>query len=313
MANKKPASKVTAKPATYKKQSGAKLWIEGARLRTLPLAIAPVIIGWGAAASIQSFKLPLALLALAVALFLQIGVNFANDYSDGIRGTDAKRVGPLRLTGSKSVRPELVKYVAFGFFGAAALAGLAIVIITGFWWLILVGLAAIAAAWFYTGGKSPYGYAGLGELAVFLFFGLVATMGTAYIQIGAFDANSLFGGAAIGLFASAVLMVNNIRDLETDQHVGKRTLAVKVGRKWAKAYFFVMIWAPFAILLPFPYLYPATFFAWLAALFILPTTLIVATAKHPRELILALKLTSFAALTFGVFLGLGLAVINVRI
>jgi 1,4-dihydroxy-2-naphthoate octaprenyltransferase len=317
MANKKsaPKAKSAAKPAAKRatpkrKVSPAKLWIEGARLRTLPLAIAPVLIGWGAAGSIQSFKAPLAWLALAVALFLQIGVNYANDYSDGIRGTDEFRVGPLRLTGSKSVRPELVKYVAFAFFGLAALAGLAIVVITGFWWLLAVGAAAIVAAWFYTGGKNPYGYAGLGELAVFLFFGLVATMGTAYIQIGNFDANSLFGGAAIGLFASAVLMINNIRDINQDVLADKRTLAVKVGKKWAKGYYFAMIWLPFVILLPFPYLYPATFFAWLALLFVVPATLIAATAKTPRELILVLKLTSFAALTFGVFFGNGLAVVN---
>ncbi|MEY3846003.1 MAG: hypothetical protein RJA66_270 [Actinomycetota bacterium] len=293
-----------------KKKSSFKLWVAGARLRTLPLAIAPVLVGWGAAAAIQSFKLPLALLALAVALFLQIGVNYANDYSDGIRGTDEFRVGPLRLTGSKSVRPELVKYVAFGFFALAALAGLAIVAITGFWWFLGVGAAAIIAAWFYTGGKNPYGYAGLGELAVFIFFGLVASMGTAYIQIGSFELNSLFGGAAVGLFASAVLMINNIRDIDQDVLAGKRTLAVKVGKRPAKALFFVMLWLPFAILLPFPFLYPATFFAWLALLFVIPATLIAATAKTAREQILVLKLTSFAALTFGVFFGYGLAVVN---
>jgi 1,4-dihydroxy-2-naphthoate octaprenyltransferase len=293
-----------------KKKSSFKLWVAGARLRTLPLAIAPVLVGWGAAAAIQSFKLPLALLALAVALFLQIGVNYANDYSDGIRGTDEFRVGPLRLTGSKSVRPELVKYVAFAFFALSALAGLAIVAITGFWWFLGVGAAAIIAAWFYTGGKNPYGYAGLGELAVFIFFGLVASMGTAYIQIGNFELNSLFGGAAVGLFASAVLMINNIRDIDQDVLAGKRTLAVKVGKRPAKALFFVMLWLPFVILLPFPFLYPATFFAWLALLFVIPATLIAATARTAREQILVLKLTSFAALTFGVFFGYGLAVVN---
>jgi 1,4-dihydroxy-2-naphthoate octaprenyltransferase len=299
-----------AKNKSAKNKSSVKLWIAGARLRTLPLAIAPVLIGWGAAASVQSFKLDLALPALAVALFLQIGVNYANDYSDGIRGTDEFRVGPLRLTGSKSVRPELVKYAAFAFFGLAALAGLAIVVITGFWWLLAIGAAAIVAAWFYTGGKNPYGYAGLGELAVFVFFGLVATMGTAFIQIGALDANSHFGGVAMGLFAAAVLMINNIRDIDQDVLAGKRTLAVKVGKRWAKIIFFAMLWLPFVILLPFPFLYPATFFAWLAVLLVLPATLIAATAKTARELILVLKLTSFAALVFGALFGYGLAVVN---
>jgi 1,4-dihydroxy-2-naphthoate octaprenyltransferase len=269
-----------------------------------------VFIGWGAAATIQSFKLDLALLALAVALLLQIGVNYANDYSDGIRGTDEFRVGPLRLTGSKSVRPELVKYAAFAFFGLAALAGLAIVLLTGYWWFLAIGAAAIVAAWFYTGGKNPYGYAGLGELAVFVFFGLVATMGTAYIQIGAFDWNSHFGGVAMGLFAAAVLMINNIRDIDQDVLAGKQTLAVKLGKRWAKVIFFAMLWLPFVILLPFPFLYPATFFAWLAVLLVLPATLIAATAKTARELILVLKLTSFAALVFGAFFGYGLAVVN---
>jgi 1,4-dihydroxy-2-naphthoate octaprenyltransferase len=310
MANKKSPAKAATKATPKRKVSPAKLWVEGARLRTLPLAVAPVMVGWGAAGTIQSFKAPLALLALAVALFLQIGVNYANDYSDGIRGTDEFRVGPLRLTGSKSVRPELVKFVAFGFFALAALAGLAIVVITGFWWLLSVGAIAIVAAWFYTGGKNPYGYAGLGELAVFVFFGLVAAMGTAYIQIGNFDANSLFGGAAIGLFAAGVLMINNIRDINQDVLAGKRTLAVKVGKKWALGYYLAMVWLPFVILLPFPYLYPATFFAWLALFFILPATLIAITAKTPRELILVLKLTSFAALTYGVMFGWGLAKVS---
>jgi len=293
-----------------KKKTSLKLWVEGARLRTLPLAIAPIAIGAGAAASIQAFNLGLTLLALAVALFLQIGVNFANDYSDGIRGADAMRVGPLRLTGSKSVRPAAVKFAAFLFFGLAALAGLAIVLLTGYWWFIAVGAASIVAAWFYTGGKNPYGYAGLGEIAVFIFFGIVATYGTAYIQIGYFEPLALIGGAAAGFFASAVLMVNNIRDLDLDRHAGKRTLAVKVGRKWAKAIYFAMLWLPMVILAPIPFIYPATFFAWLSIFLVIPATLIVATAKSPKELILALKLTSFAALLYALLLGWGLATVS---
>jgi 1,4-dihydroxy-2-naphthoate octaprenyltransferase len=290
-----------------RKTSKFKLWVEGARLRTLPLAVSPIAIGAGAAAAAKSFDLTLSLLALAVALFLQIGVNFANDYSDGIRGTDEHRVGPLRLTGSKSVRPQAVKVAAFLFFGLAAISGLAIVLLTQQWWFIAVGIAAIVAAWFYTGGKSPYGYSGLGEIAVFVFFGLVATYGTAYIQIRAFDLNALLGSLAAGFFASAVLMVNNIRDLDTDAKVGKRTLAVKVGKKRAKAIYFAMIWLPMLILAPYPFIYPATIFAWGSVLLVLPATLIVATAKTPRELILALKLTSFASLGYAVLFGLGLA------
>lgn len=292
------------------KNSKTKLWVEGARLRTLPLAIAPILIGAGSAAAAQAFNLGLTLLAAAVSLFLQIGVNFANDYSDGIRGTDENRVGPLRLTGSKSVKPEIVKYVAFLFFGLAAIAGLAVVVLTGFYWLLAVGVAAIISAWFYTGGKSPYGYAGLGEIAVFIFFGLVATIGTAYIQIGYIDGNSIFGGTAAGLFASAVLMVNNIRDIETDQQVGKKTLAVILGVKKSKILFLIMIWVPYFILVPFVLLYPATFFAYATLFFTIPVTLILLTAKTPRELMLVLKLVSLNALGYAMFLCWGLFVVN---
>ena len=287
-----------------------KLWVEGARLRTLPLAISPIAIGSGAAAAVDRFNLGLSLLALAVAIFLQIGVNYANDYSDGIRGTDEHRVGPLRLTGSKSVKPQAVKFAAFAFFGLAAISGLAIVVLSQHWWFIPVGIASIIAAWFYTGGKSPYGYSGLGEIAVFIFFGLVATYGTAYIQIGSFDLNALLGGSAAGFFASAVLMVNNIRDIETDAKVGKRTLAVKLGLQKAKALYFVMLWAPLAILLPYPLIYPATIFAWVALLFVLPATLIVRKPQGPKDLILALKITSLASISFALAFGFGLAPIS---
>jgi 1,4-dihydroxy-2-naphthoate octaprenyltransferase len=291
-------------------KSKFKLWVEGARLRTLPLAISPIAIGSGAAAAVDKFNLGLSLLALAVALFLQIGVNYANDYSDGIRGTDEHRVGPLRLTGSKSVKPQAVKIAAFAFFALAAISGLAIVVLSQHWWFIPVGIASIVAAWFYTGGKSPYGYSGLGEIAVFIFFGLVATYGTAYIQIGSFDLNALLGGSAAGFFASAVLMVNNIRDIETDAKVGKRTLAVKLGLQKAKALYFVMLWAPLAILLPYPLIYPATIFAWVALLFVLPATLIVRKPQGPKDLILALKITSLASLVFAITFSFGLAPIS---
>jgi 1,4-dihydroxy-2-naphthoate octaprenyltransferase len=291
------------------KSKKLKLWVEGARLRTLPLAIAPVAIGAGAADSVQAFDLTLSALALAVALFLQIGVNYANDYSDGIRGTDDYRVGPLRLTGSKSVRPEAVKLAAFAFFGLAAASGLAIVLITGMFWLIAVGLAAIVAAWFYTGGKNPYGYAGLGELAVFVFFGLVATIGTTYVQVGFIEFNAVLGGIASGLFASAVLMVNNIRDIETDKLASKKTLAVMLGKKAATGLFLVMIWTPFVILSFFTLLYPATLMGFSSLLLVAPATLIVLTAKTAKELVLVLKLTSFASLAYALALAAGLFIV----
>jgi 1,4-dihydroxy-2-naphthoate octaprenyltransferase len=285
-----------------------RLWVEGARLRTLPLAIAPVAIGAGAADAMQRFDLLLTALALGVALFLQIGVNFANDYSDGIRGTDDKRVGPLRLTGSKSVKPESVKTAAMFFFILAAASGFEIVVTTGQWWLIAVGLLSIVAAWFYTGGKNPYGYAGFGEIAVFVFFGLVATIGTAYIQIGFVDLNSVLGGIAAGSFAAAVLMVNNIRDLETDRISSKKTLAVRMGAKWAKRLFIFMIWFPFVVLVYFSLLYPISLLAFAAIFLVAPATLIVLTAKSAKELVLVLKLTSFASLTYALLLTLGLVV-----
>ncbi len=286
-----------------------RLWIEGARLRTLPLAIAPVAIGAGAADALQRFDSLLAALALGVALFLQIGVNFANDYSDGIRGTDDKRVGPLRLTGSKSVKPGSVKIAAILFFALAAASGLTIVLVTGQWWLIALGAASIVAAWFYTGGKNPYGYAGFGEIAVFLFFGLVATIGTAYIQIGFVEINAVLGGIAAGSFAAAVLMVNNIRDIETDKISSKNTLAVRMGAKWAKRLFVFMICFPFVILFYFTLLYPASFLAYGALFLVAPATLIVLTAKTAKELILVLKLTSFASLAYALLLTLGLTIV----
>ncbi len=290
-------------------------WVSGARLRTLPLAVAPVAVGFGVASVMQAESLGLALLALAVSLSLQIGVNFANDYSDGIRGTDDFRVGPPRLTGSGRVEPKLVRNAAFAAFVIAGLAGLAIVLLTGLWWLTLVGAACVVAAWFYTGGKRPYGYAGLGEIFVFVFFGLVATFGTAAIQVPHFfsSADGLIwttGAAiAVGLFASAVLMINNIRDIDTDISAGKKTLAVLVGRKFAKTLYLVFLWTPLALLYPYTLVFQHTVFAYLTAFVIVPLTLIVITAKTAPEYILALKLTSYTALGYALLLTYGLVVI----
>jgi 1,4-dihydroxy-2-naphthoate polyprenyltransferase len=290
--------------------SSLSLWIEGARLRTLPLAIAPIALGAGTASSLDRFDLALSLLALLVALALQIGVNFANDYSDGIRGTDENRVGPLRLTGSGSKKPEAVKFAALAFFLLAALAGLGIVILTGYWFLVAVGLSAIVAAWFYTGGKNPYGYAGFGELAVFIFFGLVATVGTNFIQTGLIDPLAVLVGGAYGLYAAAVLMVNNIRDIETDKKSGKITLAVRMGKKLASRVFIFMIWMPVLLNLMLIFVYPATLLGMLNLLLVLPATLIALDGRSSKELITALKLTSFAGLGFGVFVGFGIHAVN---
>ena len=287
-----------------------KLWIEGARVRTLPLAIAPIALGAGTASSLDSFDLALSLLALAVALFLQIGVNYANDYSDGIRGTDKNRVGPLRLVGSSTAKPEAVKIAAFVFFLLAALAGFTIVLITGFWFLVVIGLAAIVAAWFYTGGKNPYGYAGFGELAVFIFFGLVATIGTNFIQTGIIDPLAVLVGGGYGLYASAVLMVNNIRDIETDTKSKKITLAVRMGKKLSLRVFILMLWIPVLLNLMLILVYPATLLGLLNLLLVLPATLIALDGRSPKDLITALKLTSFAGLGFGVLVGFGIHAVN---
>jgi 1,4-dihydroxy-2-naphthoate octaprenyltransferase len=263
----------------------------------------------------QSASLTLTLLALAVSVFLQVGVNYANDYSDGIRGTDDYRVGPMRLTASGAVEPKKVRNAAFAFFGLAGVAGLAIVAISGLWWLIAVGAACIVAAWFYTGGKRPYGYAGLGEIFVFVFFGLVATFGTVVIQVKHFfaSADGLFwttlAAVSMGLFASAVLMVNNIRDIDTDRAAGKKTLAARVGRKWAKAFYLVFIWTPMVLLFPYIVVFQRSGFAYFVLLLVLPLTLIVITAESTRDYILALKLTSYATLAYAVLLAYGMVFI----
>ena len=219
-------------------------WAEVVRLRTLPAALAPVVLGAGAAGALGTFSLPRTLLAAGVSLALQIGSNLANDYSDGVRGTDDDRTGPPRLTASGQVRPELVKYAAFGCFALAGLLGLVLVALSGQWWLVAVGVAAVAAAWFYTGGSHPYGYAGLGEVFVFVFFGLVATSGTVYVQGGAVPGWVWLSACGIGLIACSLLMVNNLRDIRTDPAHGKRTLAVRLGESRARQAFGAMVAVP---------------------------------------------------------------------
>jgi 1,4-dihydroxy-2-naphthoate polyprenyltransferase len=203
-------------------------WISGARPRTLPNAVAPVVAGTGAAAWLHSAVWWKALLALAVALALIIGVNYANDYSDGIRGTDDARAGPLRLVGSRLATPRSVLTAALVGLAVGAVAGLTLALLTAPW-LIVVGAACLAGAWLYTGGSKPYGYAGLGELAVFVFFGLVAVLGTQYTQALRVDWVGLVLAVSIGALSSSVLVANNLRDIPTDAQSGKITLAVRLG------------------------------------------------------------------------------------
>nr|WP_245190274.1 1,4-dihydroxy-2-naphthoate polyprenyltransferase [Leucobacter exalbidus] len=282
-------------------------WVGGARLRTVPLAIAPVVVGAGIAHMLRGFSLTLTLLALAVAVFLQIGVNYSNDYSDGIRGTDEHRVGPARLTGSGLVNPKKVLACAMAFFALAAVAGLVAVLLSGRWWFLALGVIAIVAAWYYTGGKKPYGYAGLGEVVVFIFFGLVATVGTVWLQTDVRAQETWIAGTAVGLFAVAVLVINNVRDIPTDTLSGKRTLAVRMGDRPSRILFAVCVLLPFVVPAIYVMVYPGMVLVWLVLFMTVPAVIIALTAKTPRELILVLQLTSFAALAYGVLLGAAFA------
>jgi 1,4-dihydroxy-2-naphthoate octaprenyltransferase len=218
---------------------GWKKWVVGSRPRTLPAAVVPVMVG-AACASADSPVWWRVSLALVVSLALQVGVNYANDYSDGIKGTDADRVGPLRLVGSGVASASSVKKAAFIAFGVAGVAGLSLAFMTTFW-LLLVGACAIVAAWTYTGGPRPYGYAGLGEVFVFVFFGVVATVGTQYVMSESFTVAGWVASIAVGAYACALLVVNNLRDIPGDTEVGKRTLAVKMGDVRTRQFFAVLI------------------------------------------------------------------------
>ena len=221
------------------------IWIQGARPRTLPAAIAPVVVATVLAG--KEWKPLPALLALIVSLSLQIAVNYSNDYSDGIRGTDDNRVGPVRLTASGLASAAAVKRAAQFSFLTACIAGLILASLSS-WWIILVGIAAILAAWGYTGGHAPYGYRGFGELSVFTFFGVVATVGTYYVQTLTITGAAIAASIPMGSLSCALLAINNIRDIPGDQSVGKRTLAVKLGDRNSRRFF--------ALLLACAYIFP---------------------------------------------------------
>ena len=336
-------------------------WVQGARPRTLPAAVAPVLVGSAAAyyylapvmsvdgsfgwfayspldnavgstvssglfsthvvgfdtiggfspqvtTSYAAFAVR-AVLALIVALALQVGVNYSNDYSDGIRGTDEVRVGPVRLVGQKLAPARQVKYAAFACFGVAAIAGLALVLLTQAWWLILVGLAAIVAAWFYTGGPRPYGYAGLGELFVFVFFGLVAVVGSTYVQTLTITATSLAGGVACGALSVAILLANNLRAIPTDTVHGKHTLAVRLGDHGTRTAFLLAIATPFVVVVAIAV--PTLWWA-LLGLVALPLAAkpvrVVRSGAVGRDLIPVLAGTGTLLLGYAVALSLGLVI-----
>ncbi|CAM3104133.1 1,4-dihydroxy-2-naphthoate polyprenyltransferase [Actinomyces slackii] len=298
-------------------------WAEVVRLRTLPAAVAPVILGAGAAAGLGAFSPVRTLLAAGVALALQIGCNLANDYSDGIRGTDHDRVGPPRLTAS-GVPPRAVKQAAFGCFGIAALLGLALIVLSGQWWMLALGAAAIAAAWYYTGGARPYGYAGLGEVAVFIFFGLVATAGTTYIQAGTVPGWLWPAACGIGLIACSLLMVNNLRDIDTDPAAGKRTLAVRLGEQRARDAFICLLVLPLILgLVTLPWARTADGalaarweVALMGLLVLVPSAAMASRAARPvlrgargRDLIPVLRDAGLLELIYGIALAVAIAVV----
>ena len=282
-------------------------WLEGARPRTLPAALAPVAAGTGAAAAVDGDNVPRALLALVVALALQVGVNYANDYSDGVRGTDDDRVGPLRLTGSGLARPRSVKAAAFAAFGVGAAAGLMLVLVSQSWWLIAIGAASILAAWYYTGGSNPYGYLGLGELFVFVFFGLVAVLGTTYTQADRVSWPALAGAVAIGSLACALLVANNLRDIPTDTLAGKRTLAVRLGDATTRRlYVGQLALAPALALAVAPW-HPGTLLALGSVALMAPAVRRIRGGAAGMGLIPVLRDTGRAELAYGVLFGVGLA------
>ena len=281
-------------------------WIEGARPRTLPNAVAPVIAGTGAAAWLGDAVWWKALLALIVSLALIVGVNYANDYSDGIRGTDDVRAGPLRLVGSKVASPRAVLTAALVSLGIGAVAGLALAIVSQPW-LIAVGAACIAGAWLYTGGNKPYGYLGLGEVAVFVFFGLVAVLGTQYTQALRIDWVGAAAAVAIGSLSSAVLVANNLRDIPTDRESGKITLAVRLGDARTRVLFHVLLSVAFVLALVLMLATP-----WCAAgLLALPLAVRASAPVRKglggRDLIPVLRDTGLTMLVWSVTVALALA------
>ncbi len=292
---------------TNSQPTGVQVWILGARLRTLPAAIMPVMVGSACAGAFEgsgSKRWTFALLALVVSLALQVGVNYANDYSDGVRGTDEKRVGPLRLVGSGLVAPKSVKRAAFIAFGVAAVAGLLIALATSLW-LIIVGALCIGAGWLYTGGPKPYGYMGLGELFVFIFFGVIATCGSMFAITQQVTLLSLFASVAVGCLAVALLVINNLRDIPGDTEVGKVTLAVRLGDKKTRSLYNLLFVACGVAIVLCASSRRGSIVGLLGLVVAIPAIRTVRSGATGRDLIAVLATTGKTQMATGLLLSLG--------
>lgn len=286
--------------------SGASSWVAGARPRTLPASLVPVLVGTGTAVAYGHAVWWRAVLAGVVALALQVGVNYANDYSDGVRGTDDARVGPLRLVASGTASPAAVKRAAVGAFAVAGAAGLALAAVAG-WWLVLVGLVCVLAAWAYTGGPRPYGYAGLGEVSVFVFFGLVATVGTAYVQTGRLTGLEALAALPVGLFAVSLLLVNNLRDIPGDTAAGKNTLAVRLGANPTRALYAACALGALVLVAPLAVSRPWALLALPSAVLAVGPVRSVLSGVSGPQLVPVLGATGRLQLVAGTLLAAGLA------
>jgi 1,4-dihydroxy-2-naphthoate polyprenyltransferase len=287
--------------------AAARDWVAGARPRTLPAAIVPVAVGSGVAIGYGELSLGRAALALFVSLALQVGVNYANDYSDGIRGTDEQRVGPVRLVGSGLAPARHVLAAAMGCFAAACVAGLVLAALTS-WWVLLLGAAAVGAAWFYTGGDRPYGYRALGELSVFAFFGVAAVAGTAYVQMDRVAWLAVAAAVPVGLLACALLVINNLRDIPGDTVAGKRTLAVVAGDQRTRLLYAGCVLLPFAVAVAIAPVRPLALIALAAVPLVVPPIRLVRGGAMGPKLIAALGQTGRLQLAFGALLTIGLAI-----
>lgn len=280
-------------------------WLAGARPKTLPASAVPVVVGTAVAAAQGHVIWWRAVAAAVVSVSLQVATNYANDYSDGVRGTDAARVGPVRLVASGLASPSRVKLAAVLAFGTAGLAGVALAAVAG-WWLLAVGAACIAAGWLYTGGPRPYGYAGFGELFVFVFFGLVATAGTAYVQLERLSPLAVLAGSQVGLLAVALLVVNNLRDIPGDTLAGKQTLAVRLGDSRTRVLYAGCVLAPFFMVPLVAWSRPAAALAFFAVPVALGPLRRVLKGASGAELVSVLGQTGRLQLVFGLLLALGL-------